>query len=93
MEHDKQINITILGYIKEAICKYIFRPLSCDKDDMFKLSEELNILYKNNDFEYEKWYVIVKVYTKLDTNSEIDNITGFIRNRVCDIPISSYYHY
>lgn len=93
MVHNIQTNITILSYIKEAICKYIFKPLSCDKDDIIQLVEELNILYQNQDFEYEKWYTIIKVYTKLNTNSEIDNITGFVRNRVCDIPLSSYsYH-
>lgn len=93
MVDDKMLNITTLSYIKEAICKYIFRPLTCEREDIFKLVEDIDILCKNKDHEYDKWFKIIKKHTKLDSSSEIDNILGFVKNRVCEKDISNYCYY
>ena len=90
MEHHELVNITTLSYIKEALCKYIFKPLQCDKEDIIRLVQDIDILCKNKDYEYENWFKIIKKHTKLESVSEIDNILGFVKNRVCQKSISSY---
>ena len=72
----------IYSCIKEALCKYISKPLTCTKEDIILLVKELEKLYINNNLDYNIWKSNIKFYTKINASCEIDNILLYTKNRI-----------
>lgn len=73
---------TLFLLIKRAICKYIFTPLKCTKEDIDKLSIEIFSLVKNNNYEYDIWYNTFMLYLKITSSGELNNLIGYVRNHI-----------
>lgn len=73
------INIFLL--IKEALCKYKCHDLKCSLEDIVKLSEELEKLKKNNNYDNNLWGAKCKQYLNINCPGELNTISSYIINR------------
>jgi hypothetical protein len=73
---------TLFLLIKQAICKYIFTPLTCSKEDINKLSNEIFILITNKILDYNIWYNRFKFYLKIQSSGELNNLVGYVKNHI-----------
>ena len=73
---------TLFLLIKSAICKYIFTPLKCSKEDINKLSLELFSLITNKNYNYDIWYNTFKLHLKISSSGELNNLIGYVKNHI-----------
>lgn len=67
--------------IKEALCKYKCNALKCSLEDIVKLSEELEELKKNNNYDNNLWEAKCKQYLNINCSGELNTIISYIINR------------
>ena len=78
----------IYNLIKNAICKYIYTPLKCSREDIILLSIKINLLLDDKKYEDDKkydndlWNNLFKYYLKIETNGELNNLTGYVKNHL-----------
>ncbi len=72
----------LYNLIKTAICKYIFKPLKCTKEDIILLSIELNLLIESDNLDYDNWHNLFKKHLNLQCSGELSNLVGYVKNRL-----------
>jgi hypothetical protein len=75
---------TIFVLIKEAICKYKCSKLHCSIEEIVKLSQDLEELKKNNNFNTKIWNKKCKETLKIHCSGELNTIISYIMNRITD---------
>jgi hypothetical protein len=59
-----------------------FTPLTCSKEDINKLSNEIFILITNKILDYNIWYNRFKFYLKIQSSGELNNLVGYVKNHI-----------
>ena len=72
----------IYNLIKISICKYIVTPLTCSKEDIIELSNNILILVNNNNYKYDEWYQLFNKYLKIYSIGEINNLICYLKNHI-----------
>lgn len=67
--------------IKEAICKYKCDTLKCSLEDIVKLSQDLEKLKNNNNYDNNLWSDKCKQYLNINCIGELHTISSYIINR------------
>ena len=78
-------NIFLL--IKEAICKYKCTNLKCSLEDLIKLSQDLEELKNNNNYDNNLWRNKCKEYLNINCVGELNTIISYIINRTKEFAI------
>ena len=77
-------NNTMFVLIKEAICKYKFSKLHCSIEEIVQLSQDLEELKNNNNFNTHLWNKKFKETLKIHCSGELNTIISYIMNRITD---------
>ena len=71
----------IFQLIREGVCKYAHSVKYCCKQDINNLCNEcVNLINKKN-LDYNIWLKKFKLYLKIDSLSELENLIKYIQNR------------
>tara|TARA_Y100000389_G_scaffold198035_2_gene233807 strand:+ start:8184 stop:8432 length:249 start_codon:yes stop_codon:yes gene_type:complete len=71
----------IFQLIREGVCKYTHSAKYCSIEDINNLCKEcVNLINKKN-LDYDIWLTKFKLYLKIDSIQELENLIKYIQNR------------
>ena len=76
------MNDKLFNLIKEGVCQYNFKPLSCKLEDIHSLCISCNKLIEENNSNLEVWKNLFLIYLKIDNNETLINIASYVLNRI-----------